>query len=154
MNKNEFCTRIPFSYYFWILLNVIILIGHFKFGFQFRDIFSIIAISTVTYICICKYACRVLIEKDIITIKYLFPLLYSIQIDISKFNQVKYELGYYYYFNTNHSLAKIQFLFPDDRILLSNSRTMKQKSVNVIVNFIDFKSLRIHLELTLNSLSE
>lgn len=141
-------TRLPYSYFFWVGLNLIFLTAVIVYNnFLYAVILEII-FSTLTYITICRYACRMILYNDRVVLKYCFPLVSKEEIVFSESDFIRYELGYYYYFNTEHSLSKIQFLHPHDTIFFYKSKDEKShyRTINVNTNYFDFKRFRKEFE--------
>lgn len=141
-------TKPPYSYFVWIGLNlifltVVIIYNNFLYAFILEITFGILS-----YITICRYACRIILYNDRVVLKYCFPFVDSEEIVFSESDFIRYELGYYYYFNTEHSLSKIQFLHPHDTISFYKSKDEKShyRTINVNTNYFDFKIFRKEFE--------
>ena len=145
-------TRLPYSYFFWVGLNLIFLTVVIVYNnFLYAAILEI-TFGTLTYITVCRYACRIILYNDRLILKYCLPFVSSEEIIFSESDFIRYELGYYYYFNTEHSLSKIQFLHPHDTISFYKSKDEKShyRTINVNTNYFDFKRFRKEIETKLH----
>jgi hypothetical protein len=108
-----------------------------------------IVVTLFFYLILAKYTCTVHFKKNEIFVKYMFPLLTEKITIIRKNTVIKYELGYYYYLSSEHSLSPIQILYPHDRLYFYekvNDKLNLYDSLNINVRYSDFKKIRFLLK--------
>ena len=105
-------------------------------------------LSILSYVVICRYACKVELNQGSIKVKYLFPYSHTKTIAFDQSNVIRYELGYYNYFNSEHSFSTIQIIHPHDEIYFykNASKDSLFEKININTRFKDFKRIRIELE--------
>ncbi len=142
--------RLPYSYFFWIALSVIVSIVFINSLSIVDGVLTSILSTCFLYVTIAKYACKVDILDNTIYINYLFPLFFlKRKIELKRGTLLEFELGYFYYFDDEHNLAPIQFLYPHDRITLYeivDGKKTKYDGLNIHVSYSGLKKIRKTLE--------
>ena len=147
-------TRLPYCYYFWLGLNIF-LTGVFIF---YNNILEAAIYESVfgflSYTFIARYACRVTLTSNKIVARYPFPLMQTKAVDFEPSDLIKYELGYYYYFNDEHSLSRLQLINPQDQLSFYKSKDKAGHFGTLYINtrYKDFNTLKKVLDKTTNTI--
>jgi hypothetical protein len=143
-------TKLPFCYYAWIFLNILIGSVFILYNNIFYAIIFELTFCILSYIIIARYACKVKMSEGKIIVQYPFPLLQTIMVDFEKNDFIKYELGYYYYFNDEHRISRLQLINPQDEISFykSKERSGHYRTIRVNTNYKGFNLLRKELAAT------
>lgn len=142
-----FKTRLPTCYYVWIGLNIILSLVFISYNNIFYALILEFIFAFFSYLMIARYTCEVILYNDKIIAKYPFQLFKETTINFQKNDFVTYELGYYFYFNSEHNIAKQQFINPQDEI--NFYKTMAKSSyygtIKINTNYKDFKQIQEQL---------
>ena len=133
---------LPIVYVLWlivtILLAIFFLLNNATFLFSF---INTLVISAILYYFFVNKACLLSIEDNILIVKYLFPMRGTKHINLAKVSNIKFEFGYYYFFNEDSKTAFLYLLHPYD-IMIVSFKDEDQKT-NILFNSNLLKTLKI-----------
>jgi hypothetical protein len=140
-------TKLPVCYYAWMLMNIITGAVFIYYNNILSALLFELTFGILSYIVIARYACKVKMNGNKITVRYPFPLFQTIVVDFKANDFTRYKLGYYYYFNSEHSIARLQLINPQDEISFytSKERSGHYRTIKINTNYKGFKLLKKEL---------
>ena len=137
---------LPFAFYTWIVISTATVAL-----FLFTDIFPLYAIgmsiiiSFITFVVMCQYSCKFILDGNSITFKYAFPFNKTISIDLNKASEIRFELSYYYFLDEDFKMGVYYWYRPYDILYV----IQEGETDPVIVKFNSsyFKSLEMYSHL-------
>ncbi len=156
-NMMYYKSRVPICYYLWVILNISTIVVFYSQNSIIESLVYSLFFVVVTYIIICRNACRILIDGNVIKVCYLFPLFHKEVVEIQSGSVVQYDLSYYYYFSSSHRLGPIQLLRPFDKIQFSSlvdKNKIKYAEIYLFASYEGLKKLKTYLQFELKVVEE
>ncbi|MBP6023057.1 hypothetical protein [Ferruginibacter sp.] len=149
-NKYSVETKLPVCYYVWVLLNIVLTSIFIFYNTILNAIVFELIFGIFSYIIIARYACKVKMGENRIIVQYPFPFFQTIIVDFEKNDLIKYKLGYYYYFNDEHRISRLQLINPQDEISFykSRERSSHYRTIRVNTNYKGFNLFKKELAAT------
>ena len=133
----------PIVYVLWLIASIFLL-----FFFLFNNssflfcLINTLVISAILYFLFVNKACLLSINNETLNVNYLFPMKGTILIDLREVESIKFELGYFYFFEEDAKTSFLYLLHPYDIMTIRFKEVDKMQVI--LFNSNMFKTIKIY----------